>query len=36
MGVRKKVWKSVDWMHLAEERDQWWTVVKTVINLRVP
>jgi hypothetical protein len=27
---------SVDWFHLAEVRAQWRTLVKTVMNLRVP
>jgi hypothetical protein len=27
---------SVDWMHLAEDRDQWLAPVNTVMNLRLP
>jgi hypothetical protein len=27
--------KGVEWMHLAQECDQWWAVVNTVMNLRV-
>jgi hypothetical protein len=38
--IRKKLremeWKDVDWMHLAEDGDQWRAVVNTVTNLRVP
>jgi hypothetical protein len=26
----------VDWMHLAEDRDQWWALVNMVMNLHVP
>jgi hypothetical protein len=26
----------VDWIHLAQDKDQWRAVVKTVMNLRVP
>jgi hypothetical protein len=29
------VWEVVDWMHLAEDKDQWSAVVSTVINFRV-
>jgi len=29
-------WEGVGWMHLAEDRDQWRTVVNTVMNLWVP
>jgi len=36
MIVREKDWENVDWMHLAQGRDQWWAVVNTVLNLWVP
>jgi hypothetical protein len=29
-------WEVVDWIHLAQDRDQYWAVVNTVTNLRVP
>jgi hypothetical protein len=25
----------VDWMHLAQDWDQWWVLVNTVMNLQV-
>jgi hypothetical protein len=28
-------WEGVDWMHLAQDRDWWRTVVKTVLKFRV-
>jgi hypothetical protein len=36
MDLREAGWKVVDWIHLAEDRDQWRTLVNTVMNLRVP
>jgi hypothetical protein len=35
MYVREIGWGSVDWTQLAQDRDQWWAVVNTVMNLRV-
>jgi hypothetical protein len=29
-------WEDADWMHLAQERNQWQTLVKMVMNLWVP
>jgi hypothetical protein len=29
-------WGGIDWINLAEGKDQWRTVVITVMNLRVP
>jgi hypothetical protein len=26
---------SVDWIRLAQDRDRWWALVNTVMNLRV-
>jgi len=25
-----------DWMELAQDRDRWWALVNTVMNLQVP
>jgi hypothetical protein len=27
---------DMDWINLAEDSDQWWALVNTSINLRVP
>jgi hypothetical protein len=35
MDLREIGWEVVDWMHLAQDRDQWRAVVNTVMNLRV-
>jgi hypothetical protein len=29
-------WDSVDWIDVAQDRDQWKALVNTVMNLRVP
>jgi hypothetical protein len=42
LGVEERIileWrlgKVVDWLHLAQDRDQWRTLVNTVMNLWVP
>jgi hypothetical protein len=33
MDVREIRWEGVDWLHLAQDRDQWLAVVNTVMNL---
>jgi hypothetical protein len=36
MGLRKIGWDGMDWIDLAEDRDQWRTLVNAAMNLRVP
>jgi hypothetical protein len=36
MDLREIGWEIVDWMHLAQDRDQWLAVVYMVMNLRIP
>jgi hypothetical protein len=36
MDLRKIGWSGVDWIDLAQDRDQWSALVSTVMNLRVP
>jgi hypothetical protein len=36
MDMREIWWEDVDWIHPAQDRDQWRAVVKTVMNLRAP
>jgi hypothetical protein len=34
MDVREIGWDGMDWIYLAEYRDQWRALVNTVMNLR--
>jgi len=34
MDLREIGWGGVDWMHLAQNRDQSWALVKVVLNFR--
>jgi hypothetical protein len=34
--LREIGWDGMDWIHLAQYRDQWKALVNTVMNLRVP
>jgi hypothetical protein len=36
MDLREMGWEVVDWMHLAKDREQWQSLVSTVMNLWVP
>jgi hypothetical protein len=36
MDIRKREWNGMDWIYLAQDRDQWRALVNTVMNLRVP
>jgi hypothetical protein len=36
MDLREIGFGDVDWIHLAQDRDRWWALVNTVMNLRVP
>jgi hypothetical protein len=33
MDLKETGWESMDWINLAEDRDKWWAVVKSVMNL---
>jgi hypothetical protein len=36
IDFREMGWGDMDWIHMAQNRDQWRAVVNTVMNLRVP
>jgi hypothetical protein len=36
MDLRERGWEGMDWIELAQDRDQWRALVNTVMNLLVP
>jgi hypothetical protein len=36
MDLREIGWGGVNWIDIAQDRDQWRALVNTVLNLRVP
>jgi hypothetical protein len=36
MDLRETGWVGMDWIDLAQDRDQWRALVNTAMNLRVP
>jgi hypothetical protein len=36
MDLRDIGWGGMDWIRLAQDRDQWWGLVNTIMNLRLP
>jgi hypothetical protein len=36
MNLRERGWGGMDWIDLAQHRDQWRALVNKVMNLRVP
>jgi hypothetical protein len=36
MDVREIGWDGINWIDLAQDRNQWRALVNTVMNLRVP
>jgi hypothetical protein len=36
MDLREIGWEDMDWIELAQDRDQWRALVNTLMKLRVP
>jgi len=36
MELREIGWEGVDWIHLAQNSDQWRDFMNTVMNLQLP
>jgi hypothetical protein len=36
MDLRERGWDGMDWIDLAQDRDQWRALVNTVMNLQLP
>jgi hypothetical protein len=35
MDLKEIGWKRVDWMHLAQDKDQWWAPVNAVMTFGI-
>jgi hypothetical protein len=35
MDLKEAGWEDADWMHVTQDSDRWWTLVNTVMSLRV-
>jgi hypothetical protein len=36
MDLRETGWDGVDWINMAQDRDQWRALLNTVMNFQVP
>jgi hypothetical protein len=36
IDIRDIEFGDADWIHMAQDRDRWWDLVNTVMNLQVP
>jgi ribosome biogenesis protein Nip4 len=36
MDLRGMGWEDAEWIHLVQDRDQWWALVNMVMNLWIP
>ena len=36
MDFQEVGWGGMDWIDLIQDRDRWWALVNTAMNLRVP
>jgi hypothetical protein len=35
MDLRGIGWEDTDWIHLVQDRNQWWAAVSMIMNLQV-
>jgi hypothetical protein len=36
IDIKEPGWEVMDWIHLAQDRDQWQALVNVVMNLPIP
>jgi hypothetical protein len=36
IDLKEMGWEGVNWIHLAQDIDQWWVLLDTVMNLQLP
>jgi hypothetical protein len=36
LDIGEIVWGGMDWIDLAQDRDRWWALMNTLMNLQFP
>jgi hypothetical protein len=35
INFRERGWMGMDWLHLAQDRKQWWVALNTIMNMYI-
>jgi hypothetical protein len=36
MNLRETAWVGREWIHFAQNRDQWWVLLNVIMNFGIP